>query len=825
MSCWALWQRLPPRYQLSTREPDPVQDAGLSSPHHIKSPRTSLSAGGASKAKDCLRKNIMDSLTDRETCEVLYKPTNAGFQGHKDSTKQIKCYPSRGKGRATMYFTIKTSPREESPVQTSRGQAAFPSRNSPFLTSFKQQQRINSARQNFVDPSTTPPASPRRNTPRNLKIKMSETRFPVTKIETYPTSSTQPKHDYRSPKHKRNSRASSDAVLNKTDTASKSAINHSSSALSVNTLLPVHEGKPFLKNPLYSEAKNSRYILKTAQTSSVIIDNDKVLVVKQNRAYPHSAPSSRESSANYLAHLRRLYLRDPKDFAKANRHNAPESPKKKLFYERLEYEKRTDSILNYYSRADDVELATAWASAVEFSRRPNTTPSTRIYKHRDGSKSSRPHRSPSRPTSARTRPNSARFPFELADSPPSTSSPRDALGDWNEFLKINSRSALHERQFYLRTPAVGRHGVTNTVTESPRQINDSTCRLCQVQLDNNVQDEESHAIVPQAYEINEPVYQEPDLSFGERPGSTILLTPDGSKSPRSYKGDIDKTLEFSDIGNSRRTTLQVAGEPNESASTEKKVGTQNQGHNLLSTNPKELQIDLRGIESNGAPLQADRSTLTSETISADENPIDNDDEKLKLEVTEPCSKNPHHSSQPSPTAIVDLQPAEANSPDAQQAFSQLNTQKDEKILSDPQNTAMGDPNISSIKCTRNEKDVQVAFKFTKAGSTASRKPLCKISNRVTQPLSSLDANNNSYEQINSDCDIVKADKDCESSDKAKPSNSLRKQEVGNSDWLGSDVPEARPFTEVVMDVKTGDFYVKTDVHDSKDMTKTKTVIS
>ena len=323
-----------------------------------------------------------------------------------------------------------------------------------------------------------------------------DVQFPVTKFESqvatneYNTTSLQVRHGSGSNEIKSQSNTRAPTVrlknaVHKAEIIPRSEANVSSD-LSVNTLLPVNEIKPFFRNPIYCETKNHRYVLKTGQASSVLIDNDRVVVMKSASPYPHSAPSSREGSASYLAHLRRLYLKDPKDFAKANRSYGPESIKRKLLYERLEYDKRTDSILNYYSRADDVEMATAWASAVEFSRRPKTTPSNRGSRSREGSKTSRPHMSPSRSTSARTTPNSARFPLGSSnDTAPNANPPRDALEDWGEFLKINSRLALHERQFYLRTPTLDRKCITHATADNSGEKENCVCKLCQVEAETD----------------------------------------------------------------------------------------------------------------------------------------------------------------------------------------------------------------------------------------------------------------------------------------------------------------------------------------------------
>ncbi|RUS75936.1 hypothetical protein EGW08_016301 [Elysia chlorotica] len=519
MSCWALWQRLPLRYQLSLRESDASLGSitPVSSPHRARSPRAPLSAGTITRSPrrapmsagtatrtpgDCRVKSSTKQSTEKEQGEhqgcATSNKRQPALQNESTIRGQRNVGQPQGKGRATMFFTVQTSPREGVGFQTSHRQTAFPSRSSPFLTNFKQNQRMNCARQSFTDPSTIPPASPRRSKARQSKMQTAGVQFPVTKFEPQVTTnvsstSSLPSRLGSGPspvQNQNNIRAPSVRLTNtpdKPEVRGKGETND----LSVNTLLFVNETKPFVRNPVYSEAKNQRYVLKTGQASSVLIDNDRVVVMKSATPSTQSATVSRENSASYLAHLRKLYLRDPKDFAKANRPYGPERIKKKLLFERLEYEKRTDSILNYYSREDDVEMAAAWASAVEFSRRPKTTPSNCGDRRREGAKTSRQHRSPSRPTSARTRPNSARFPLGSANSTaPNVNSPRDALEDWGEFLRINSRLALHERQFYLRTPALGhKNSVQDTIDTSVQQEN-CVCRLCQVEAEAGLADHE-----------------------------------------------------------------------------------------------------------------------------------------------------------------------------------------------------------------------------------------------------------------------------------------------------------------------------------------------
>ena len=145
MSCWALWQRLPLRYQLSLRESDasPDNNTSITSSHSNKSPRTLVSAGTSRECPVELstirttekeHRNPRDSTSTKRQPVFKEKRANAG-QGHVS-------YP-KGKRRATMFFTVQTSPREDVTFQTSHSQTAFPSRNSPFLASFKQNQRIN----------------------------------------------------------------------------------------------------------------------------------------------------------------------------------------------------------------------------------------------------------------------------------------------------------------------------------------------------------------------------------------------------------------------------------------------------------------------------------------------------------------------------------------------------------------------------------------------------------------------------------------------------------------------------------------------------------
>ena len=521
----------------------------MPSPHSARSPRAPLSAGATAtrSTRDSVGKRSMIRMSDRGPHiphDASPKPSQPDIQKEKEVRRQQKANVPKGKGRATMFFTVQTPPTEDATIRTPHCQAAFPSRGSPFLASFKQNQRINSARQNFSDPSTTPPTSPRHSKVVQSKTPTVAAQFPVTRIEPQASRDTATlKAQCSGPskfQNQSNQRVTKNNLKNashKAETSNKNGLDNSP-GLSVNTLLPMNELKPFLRNPIYSDSKNIRYVLKTGQASSVLIDNDKVVVMKSSRPYPHSAPSSRENSASYLAHLRRLYLKDPKDFAKANRSYGVESMKRKLLYERLEYDKRTDSILNYYSRADDVEIATAWASAVEFSRRPNTT-SANTNRRLEGAKTSRPYRSPSRPTSARTRPNSARFPLERTNTAPNSGSPRDALADWGEFLKINSRSALHERQFYLRTPALGRHGVSRVVAEVPGQQEDCVCRLCQLEAEV---DETSH----QHDALPQVSCRQQDLTLQEHYlRGQVLPTEDTGTHTRNGKENV--TNEASDV--------------------------------------------------------------------------------------------------------------------------------------------------------------------------------------------------------------------------------------------------------------------------------------
>ena len=489
---------------LLSQSPRTVQSLLSQSPRTVQSllsqsPRTAQSLRVTSRPKTCGNRPHSSQVTPRAT---------------EDNTEVAK-----GQGQAVMYFTV-TSSRELPRHDTShRGTGpAFPTRQSSFVNSFKQQQRINSGRQMFQDGPLPRPHTPSLRT-RSASATPISHQFPVTRLASFQNDKEQPLSCHsnesegfvdgdKTDEPPEDSPDSGKITRNGSQSRrllSKSAgmRPHTRGQLSSNNL------KPFMKNPHYTDQKSRQYVVRGIDNEATLIDKDTVVFIKKDKRQ-----AEYDETTNYIAQLRKLYLNEPKDLAKVNKIPKTSKDKVSLIRERMEYDKRTCHILNYYNRFNEKpQSASVRNQPSFFYSRPSVAGRTLRAK---SSRERRQPSSPSIPSPLRTRSQSARpnvtprshsqpYSFETFEQQ-QLEAKRDALVDWDVFLKINHRSTIQERsQFYLQTP------VTSSHRDATNSNPDCECQLCQIEMDmvkkhgkdgpymfiSNTQDEDAQVPAPQ----------------------------------------------------------------------------------------------------------------------------------------------------------------------------------------------------------------------------------------------------------------------------------------------------------------------------------------
>ncbi|XP_067658013.1 uncharacterized protein [Haliotis asinina] len=407
-NCWTLWQRLPPRYQLTTQEM--ADEEGV--------------------------------IGSRVGCPT---PRSA-------SSRQSPRYPS-----ATPHFpgtTLAGIPPHSSDDRLraflDRRKLAFPLRNSRYLYNMKTLQRVNSARQKITsDPSivTYVPSMRAKTLPA----------FPVTKLSNLQRATVETKEYSLSSRN--------NFYQIKPDAGSHKVV-------AVRNIFPFDDSKSLARQ---SKDQSKKYVVNELDDATMFIDNDKIIYFRKPKPNMTQSViesvgtySAKKNDGSYIAHLRKAYLKNPRDHAKPKE---AEPDIQTIQRERSDYDKRVGHILDYYS-GDECEKGRQF----DVNRKTQVS----VQTARTGSPRQRVRSSS--PRSGRLR---SLLSSPVAQTPPSSRIHMDPFEEWSLYFKLNQRSVLHEKQFYLRTPGI-RLLIPGAQNITPSDVSSCKCRLCRVEMELSV---------------------------------------------------------------------------------------------------------------------------------------------------------------------------------------------------------------------------------------------------------------------------------------------------------------------------------------------------
>ncbi|XP_046545428.1 uncharacterized protein LOC124255537 [Haliotis rubra] len=413
-NCWTLWQRLPPRYQLTTQEMADEEEITGVMGSRVGSP-TPRSASSRQSPR--------------------YPSANPHFPG----TTLAGIPPHTTDDRLRAFLD--------------RRKLAFPLRNSRYLHNMKTLQRVNSARQKITsDPSivTYVPSMRAKTLPA----------FPVTKLSNLQRATVETREYSLSSRN--------NFYQIKPDTGSHKVV-------AVHNIFPFDDSKSLARQ---SKDQSKKYVVNEMNDATMFIDNDKIIYFRKTK--PNMTQSVMESigtysakknDGSYIAHLRKAYLKNPRDHPKPKE---AEPDIHTIQRERTDYDKRVGHILDYYS-----------GNECEKGRQFDVNRKTQVPVQTARTGSPRQRIRSSSPRSARLR---SLLSTPVAQTPPSTRScvgHMDPFEEWSLYFKLNQRSVLHEKQFYLRTPGI-RVLIPGVQNITPSDVSSCKCRLCRVEMELSV---------------------------------------------------------------------------------------------------------------------------------------------------------------------------------------------------------------------------------------------------------------------------------------------------------------------------------------------------
>ncbi|XP_045190895.2 uncharacterized protein LOC123547696 [Mercenaria mercenaria] len=425
---WTLWQRMPPRYQLTTHTFDNDADDFTvigNATDRTQSPRTLPSSRPVSSGRRTSRPDSR-SLSFRETYRETTRDTHKdSFMLSSNQTDLVQNEISRALKQ-----------------QTSKS-FSFPKRNSDYVSTFQKQRRVNSARRRLAEAPPSPNVTASQQTPEVLTSPRAHTapQFPVTNPETH--KEKQPKiSETAVPDAKSlriNIKSKSIGEPSKVDMFQFDDTKSVSSTTS-----SVHKSRD-------SETKAKKYVVQDTDRATVYLDSGKVMYFGKSRhdlTQLLKTQSLRADRSNcFLAEIRRDYLKHPKYDRGRNTHKKPENDPRRIANERVDYNRRVEHILNYYDENGNI--------AKPSQSRP--TSGLRV-KSPKGARVKGLSLTPAAPS-----------------RPPSRTPSPDPLDANSDFIRLNRQLKLHERQFYLRTPGM-QHG--NSVAD----LDKCRCSMCRMEL-------------------------------------------------------------------------------------------------------------------------------------------------------------------------------------------------------------------------------------------------------------------------------------------------------------------------------------------------------
>jgi len=476
---WTLWQRMPPRYQLTTKSlPDDEDEliVGNSTdrtftPRKIPSPRPYSGGQSGTYRDDRPRSRNQPTSDDINAASAYGQPRprsrierrvshrdntapssdRAGARDTARSLDQLRLDASQKENFMLSSRSNDEHSNETREVRSTRSGVSFPNRRSDYVTTYQKQRRVNSARRRLAEVPPTSLAPPSRQDSNVADVSGSRAQtapvFPVTSPDTLKTKPKQNetfyvnKSSYKAVPPKRQISEPSKVDMFQFDDTKVNSATSSRDQMS----------REF-------EQKPKKLLVQDTNRATVYIDNGKVLYFGKSRhdlTETLKTQTLRASRANcFLAEIRRDYLRHPKydRHRKIDLQRLFENDPRRIAHERIDYNRRVENILSYY---DEVYYK-------EPPARPSSSTRNRV-KSPIGARvkglALTPNLAPSRPPSRSTSP----VP-EVIDI---------TSGD---FIRLNQQSKLHERQFYLKTPGI-QHGATMGELEKCR------CSMCRMELE------------------------------------------------------------------------------------------------------------------------------------------------------------------------------------------------------------------------------------------------------------------------------------------------------------------------------------------------------
>ncbi|KAK7473454.1 hypothetical protein BaRGS_00035283 [Batillaria attramentaria] len=478
LNCWTLWQRMPPRYQLTMRDVRQEDDV---TPARATTPSPPSRASSASPRSPRLR-----------SPRAVRRLGSARARVSQDGAMLTSGVLPEEYARDTEYGP-------QSPV--------LPPRSSPYINNMKNQMRLNSARRKMDESCMTSPI-PKSYTPKPRATTAPP--FPITKLSSHEdhvlqhVASPRHHHDHHSQhQHQRieDVHQQPKSKQQRGFTGMRSPKRPSSGyalldprRVAVHTIAPFGELSAEGSSPVFHprSPRQQDCVIGDYQIAALYLDRGRVTFFRKTK--PDVAQSvysamnpfmTTRDDGSYLAHLRKAYLSGVRDLPKVSS-KQPDMEKHTTIQERMDYDRKVGRILDYYAKVDipknvhaprppNAQFAQtahssqqrAFRTLSSRKRAPGSTEITAPGAWQEGEVVNVSQLSP-------------RMSHSQFHSHPHHFHMRDASG----FVRINAQARLHDR-FYLRTPG-GDDPAAPSDTHQPPGVQDMSscaCGMCRIEME------------------------------------------------------------------------------------------------------------------------------------------------------------------------------------------------------------------------------------------------------------------------------------------------------------------------------------------------------
>ncbi|KAK3094733.1 hypothetical protein FSP39_005545 [Pinctada imbricata] len=422
-TCWSLWQRMPPRYQLTSRITEEMEEELYNEERTKPSPRT---------------RSPRRTRTPRTPKETTHRPLPEA---------EIKRPTIAG-----------CNPTGSCNTPSNNRRFNFPNRKSSYIDHFKTQKRVNSARVKF---STDPPSPPY-----HPKEKERATTAP-----TFPLSSASRLSESMGQLAESSSMCSHQSVCSQHRESSRLSIVGSRTDLDSQTDLDLDDKMSISthSNKTPKEQTRRKFNIRETDEGTMYIDNGKVIYFKKSRHSPSVLLKSRLSDGSFLASIRREYLSKPKIIAMSTEKLNP-TEERLLQRERVYYNQKVGHILDYYCMEDEDRI-----SIDDINKYTQGSPRSLHSSRQRSPRNPRVRRIYFDPTTQFNDGVSPQHPLHGSVSPVN---PEDDP-NLNSYMKVNKKLKLHDRKFYLRTPHSNTDSRSN-ITQA--DIDNCKCGICRIEM-------------------------------------------------------------------------------------------------------------------------------------------------------------------------------------------------------------------------------------------------------------------------------------------------------------------------------------------------------